>query len=307
MASTGAAVPFWRAAGMTYISYSNICASLVRSCLKEPHRSTAAAREKVHFAISKWANGKPESPSPTLSAISHVMDSVEESVCVRTPKLLVGVSLAGRASSQLSLAVRKEEKKLSYENSMFRQAKALVISTLGEFAEICQTKQVRASSRIGSGLTDEATLNEASFLVLGRHRIVRRDIKASNVLLGPDFEPQAKPLMETGKIDELVDPVFQGNYDRDQAQRLVLAASHCVRQSSFCRPSMTEVRLVPTQFTSLNQLDFLAMLIRIPRIGSVEEGPGFDSVEALPLTWKIPESQLEKDENERDDYASPAD
>ncbi|XP_042451061.1 ATP synthase subunit epsilon, mitochondrial [Zingiber officinale] len=63
MASTGAAVPFWRAAGMTYISYSNICASLVRSCLKEPHRSTAAAREKVHFAISKWANGKPESPT----------------------------------------------------------------------------------------------------------------------------------------------------------------------------------------------------------------------------------------------------
>ncbi|KAG6509911.1 hypothetical protein ZIOFF_027918 [Zingiber officinale] len=63
MASSGAAVPFWRAAGMTYISYSNICASLVRSCLKEPHRSNAANREKVHFAISKWSNGKPESPS----------------------------------------------------------------------------------------------------------------------------------------------------------------------------------------------------------------------------------------------------
>ncbi|KAG6466126.1 hypothetical protein ZIOFF_076077 [Zingiber officinale] len=409
MASTGAAVPFWRAAGMTYISYSNICASLVRSCLKEPHRSTAAAREKVHFAISKWANGKPESPTttevltsawclnnvylevenmslgdiswnfmklniaaldvlakdrktvtpadpsdfhiriegPTLSAVSHAMDSVEESVCVPTPKLLVGVSLAGRPT-----------------------------------AEFSSEAKVRASSRIGSGLTDEATLNEASFLVLGRsrnlprrcfsydeirvrqvafvqllivetrqaggegrrggfaqvfkgtlrsgqsvavkrltkgnvdqqkeykiaigvarglhylhkccsHRIVHRDIKASNVFLGPDFEPQVelqlnrrlsgrrpvdtskqsllvwakKPLMETGKIDELVDPVFQGNYDRDQAQRLVLTASYRVRQSSFCRPYMTEFRLVPTQVTTLNQLDFLAMLIRIPCIG----------------------------------------
>ncbi|RWW06442.1 hypothetical protein GW17_00030233 [Ensete ventricosum] len=60
MASTAAAVPFWRAAGMTYITYSNICASLVRGCLKEPYRSDAGAREKVHFAVSKWANGKPE-------------------------------------------------------------------------------------------------------------------------------------------------------------------------------------------------------------------------------------------------------
>ncbi|CAD5193157.1 unnamed protein product [Musa acuminata subsp. malaccensis] len=63
MASTAAAVPFWRAAGMTYITYSNICASLVRGCLKEPYRSEAVSREKVHFIVSKWADGKPEKPS----------------------------------------------------------------------------------------------------------------------------------------------------------------------------------------------------------------------------------------------------
>ncbi|KAL8161115.1 hypothetical protein V2J09_012604 [Rumex salicifolius] len=34
--ASSAAVPFWRAAGMTYITYSNICANLVRNCLKEP-------------------------------------------------------------------------------------------------------------------------------------------------------------------------------------------------------------------------------------------------------------------------------
>lgn len=64
-AATGAvaAAPFWRAAGMTYITYSNICASLVRSCLKEPYKSEATAREKVHFSVSKWAGGKPEKPS----------------------------------------------------------------------------------------------------------------------------------------------------------------------------------------------------------------------------------------------------
>ncbi|CAN6460155.1 unnamed protein product [Victoria cruziana] len=64
MASAGAsaAVPFWRAAGMTYITYSNICASLVRGCLKEPYRTEAVSREKVHFSVSKWVEGKPEKP-----------------------------------------------------------------------------------------------------------------------------------------------------------------------------------------------------------------------------------------------------
>ncbi|KAK2969959.1 hypothetical protein RJ640_008299 [Escallonia rubra] len=61
--SSTAAVPFWRAAGMTYISYSNICANLVRNCLKEPHKSEAISREKVHFSLSKWVDGKPEKPS----------------------------------------------------------------------------------------------------------------------------------------------------------------------------------------------------------------------------------------------------
>ena len=64
---SGAAMPFWRAAGMTYISYSNICANLVRNCLKEPYKSESISREKVHFAISKWENGNPQKPSNSLS------------------------------------------------------------------------------------------------------------------------------------------------------------------------------------------------------------------------------------------------
>ncbi|XP_004303838.1 PREDICTED: ATP synthase subunit epsilon, mitochondrial-like isoform 1 [Fragaria vesca subsp. vesca] len=64
--SANAAVPFWRAAGMTYITYSNICANLVRNCLKEPYKTEALSREKVHFSVSKWADGKPEKPSKPL-------------------------------------------------------------------------------------------------------------------------------------------------------------------------------------------------------------------------------------------------
>ncbi|RVW14617.1 ATP synthase subunit epsilon, mitochondrial [Vitis vinifera] len=69
---SGAAVPFWRAAGMTYISYSNICANMVRNCLKEPFKSEALTREKVHFSISKWDNGVPQKPMMMLVALTSV-------------------------------------------------------------------------------------------------------------------------------------------------------------------------------------------------------------------------------------------
>lgn len=58
---------------MTYIGYSNVCAALVRRCLKEPHKSEAASREKVHFAISKWADGKQEKPSTSPPPLSPLI------------------------------------------------------------------------------------------------------------------------------------------------------------------------------------------------------------------------------------------
>ncbi|TQD79684.1 hypothetical protein C1H46_034758 [Malus baccata] len=68
--ASNAAAPFWRAAGMTYITYSNICANLVRNCLKEPYKTEAISRERVHFAVSKWAEGKPEKPSNMRTALA---------------------------------------------------------------------------------------------------------------------------------------------------------------------------------------------------------------------------------------------
>lgn len=63
MSAVTAAVPFWRAAGMTYIGYSNVCAALVRSCLKEPFKTELSSREKVHFSLSKWTDEKQQKPT----------------------------------------------------------------------------------------------------------------------------------------------------------------------------------------------------------------------------------------------------
>lgn len=52
---------------------------------------------------------------------------------------------------------------------------------------------------------------------------------------------QVKPLMESGKLNELVDPKLEDKYDMDQLHRLVLTASYCIRQTSVSRPSMTQV------------------------------------------------------------------
>uniref|UniRef100_J3MRK7 Uncharacterized protein n=1 Tax=Oryza brachyantha TaxID=4533 RepID=J3MRK7_ORYBR len=41
----------------------SVASSFRPRCLREPYKSEAASREKVHFAISKWADGKQEKPT----------------------------------------------------------------------------------------------------------------------------------------------------------------------------------------------------------------------------------------------------
>ncbi|GLT77925.1 hypothetical protein SLA2020_494790 [Shorea laevis] len=51
----------------------------------------------------------------------------------------------------------------------------------------------------------------------------------------------AKPVLSGGKISQLLDPSLGENYDHDQMERMVLAATLCIRRSPRARPQMSLV------------------------------------------------------------------
>jgi interleukin-1 receptor-associated kinase 1 len=52
---------------------------------------------------------------------------------------------------------------------------------------------------------------------------------------------QATPLLESGNLKALLDPKTNGNFDVVQMQRMVLAATLCVRQTARLRPKISQV------------------------------------------------------------------
>ncbi|KAJ8459443.1 hypothetical protein OPV22_032369 [Ensete ventricosum] len=157
------------------------------------------------------------------------MEPVQESE--PAARILVGVSLDARASSQLlswavtvaarpndtvialHVLVRKAEKRLKSERSSLRQAQASVISAVGEFVGVCQTKQVkleakvRTCSSVGEGLAEEAAQVEANLLILRRNsfEIVRYCLKNAPEgcsIVGVDVDVQALPRKD-GDVDSL--------------------------------------------------------------------------------------------------------
>lgn len=51
----------------------------------------------------------------------------------------------------------------------------------------------------------------------------------------------ARPILHGGKISELLDPTLGENYDHQQLERMVLAATLCVRRAPRARPQMSHV------------------------------------------------------------------
>ncbi|KAG6413525.1 hypothetical protein SASPL_126239 [Salvia splendens] len=87
--------------------------------------------------------------------------------------------------------------------------------------------------------------------------VIHRDIKSSNILLTDELEPQvvssvirlwlgdlgahnAKPKLESKDLKGILDQNLE-NIDEDQMQRMALAASLCLTQSSRLRPKMHQI------------------------------------------------------------------
>ncbi|KAI8889583.1 hypothetical protein K501DRAFT_170388 [Backusella circina FSU 941] len=47
----------WKAAGITYLQYTNICARSLRNSLKDDVRAIALRREQNNVRFAKWENG----------------------------------------------------------------------------------------------------------------------------------------------------------------------------------------------------------------------------------------------------------
>jgi hypothetical protein len=53
---------------------------------------------------------------------------------------------------------------------------------------------------------------------------------------------QAKPILNGGKVSQLLDSSLGDSYDLDQMERMVLAANLCVKRAPRARPQMSLVR-----------------------------------------------------------------
>lgn len=82
MSSSAAASSYWRVAGMSYLKYSNLCADMVRSSLKEPLKTKAKLREAVYFRAAIWRDGKPEKQGMLLKLL-YELAAVHECCHVR--------------------------------------------------------------------------------------------------------------------------------------------------------------------------------------------------------------------------------
>ncbi|KQK12224.1 uncharacterized protein LOC100842077 [Brachypodium distachyon] len=68
-------------------------------------------------------------------------------------------------------------------------------------------------------------------IISGRRPITTGCAKGQESLVG-----WARPLLSSGEIKQVVDPVLGNNYDCDEMERMTLAASLCTRMSSYARP-----------------------------------------------------------------------
>ncbi|WCJ43489.1 Protein kinase protein with adenine nucleotide alpha hydrolases-like domain [Euphorbia peplus] len=90
----------------------------------------------------------------------------------------------------------------------------------------------------------------------------------------------AKPILDDGKVSQLLDPSLGDDYDRDQIEGMVLAATLCVNRSPRARPQMS---LVVKLLQGDSEVTKWARL----QINNVEESEMVDDDSACPPTCNL--------------------
>ncbi|GMH22311.1 hypothetical protein Nepgr_024154 [Nepenthes gracilis] len=86
----------------------------------------------------------------------------------------------------------------------------------------------------------------------------------------------AKPILNGGKVTQLLDPCFGSNYNRDELERIVLAAALCIRRAPRARPCMTVVLRLLQGDANVEKWARL-------QVNALENHDGLDD-EAFPVT-----------------------
>ncbi|MQL82069.1 hypothetical protein Taro_014526 [Colocasia esculenta] len=111
----------------------------------------------------------------------------------------------------------------------------------------------------------------------------------------------AKPILQSEKVTQLLDPNLGDNYDTDQVESMILAASLCIRRTPQSRPTMALVRNLPVSMMPL-LLQFAAL--RQPQVVKLLQGDE-DIVMWAKLQMNASE-QHDGLEEEEEEAASPA-
>lgn len=60
-----------------------------------------------------------------------------------------------------------------------------------------------------------------------------------------DNHLQAKPILQSGKVSQLLDPSLGSDYDHEHIGRMVLATTICISRSPQARPQISRVGFLP--------------------------------------------------------------